>query len=77
MPLELALGELLDGEVLGCLDHKRTAIRINGLNILAESRIELNPGDRIVVEVVKLEPNVVFSLVLRKNNNNETIEVVV
>lgn len=73
--LEFSRGELLEGEVLECLNNKEVAIWIRGSRILAKSRLDLEPGDRIIVEVTRLQPRIVFSLIFRKNSRSETIEV--
>jgi len=71
----LTLGELLEGEVIECLDNKKIAICIKDSKIVAESDPDLRPGDRIVVEVIQLEPNAIFSLIFRRNERFETVEV--
>ncbi len=72
--LGLEHGELLEGEVLGYLSGNRIAVRLKDICIPVQSGPNLMPGDRIVVRVIKLEPEIVFSLLFKKNNEHMAIE---
>lgn len=75
LTLTLKIGEVIEGEVIEPPGCKMTAIRFNGSPLLVESRPELQLGDRILVKVIKLEPEVICRLIFRKNKRSESIEI--
>jgi len=75
LKLELIQGEILEGTVLECLDQSKISVRIKGCRLTANCFSNLEKGDRILVRVNELEPKVVLSLIFKKNDQSEAIEV--
>jgi len=71
----ITTGDLLEAEVIECLDYHKTVISVGGLTIIAVSNLDLRTGDRIVVEVTQLEPKIIFNLIFRKNKRSKTLKV--
>lgn len=58
----LAVGQLLEGEVVRFISDHRFLINFKGFEVIAESEIALNPGQQIQTRVVQTHPQVVMAL---------------
>ena len=59
----LTTGQLLEGKVLEALGNHQFLIDFKGIKVVAESVLELNPGQRMQVTIVQTAPRVVMNLV--------------
>jgi len=73
--LRLEKGEVVEGEVVKLLNNMMFLISVRGFNIVAKSSLSLLCGDWVMLEVVKLWPEIVLSLIAKKNNRTGSIEV--
>ena len=73
--LRLEKGEVVEGEVIELLNNMKFLILVKGVNIIARSSLSLRCGDWVMLEVVKLWPEIVLSLIAKKNNRTGSIEV--
>ena len=73
--LRLEKGEVVEGEVIELLNNMTFLISVRGVNIIAQSSLSLCCGDWVMLEVVKLWPEIVLSLIAKKNNRTGSIEV--
>ncbi len=58
----LAVGQLLEGEVVRFISDHRLLINFKGFEVIAESMIALKPGQQIQTRVVQTHPQVVMTL---------------
>ena len=58
----LAVGQLLKGEVVRFISDHRLLINFKGFEVIAESMIALKPGQQIQTRVVQSHPQVVMTL---------------
>jgi hypothetical protein len=60
-PPTFPLHDILEGEVLDRIDDRQIMIRLEGRSYLAESRIPLLKGDRILLRVEARDPRVILT----------------
>lgn len=72
----LAVGQLLEGEVVRFISDHRLLINFKGFEVIAESTIALKPGQQIQTRVVQTHPQVVMTLMTQGNPDQKVLSLI-
>jgi len=68
-------GDHIKGEVIRIMNSRLALIRIDDVLVTADTRPEIQAGDRVTLLVRSMAPRIRFAIVSRRDKNGQGIEI--
>ncbi len=67
---QLRIGDTVDAEILKILDHGRLLAKLGDLTVVAEAQIPFSPGQKVLLQVQSLNPQILLRLLSNEGGKN-------